>query len=127
MILLCCFFVDSFKSGLIEFALKSKMKVPEFHSRSEGQSHAPKFRSSVMVDGLVFTTGQTFSHRKVADEEVSKSALEWLINKIIPEGYSLISKVCYNNIVVITNFSSLGEYSIDIESMYVDNVMIVIC
>jgi hypothetical protein len=80
-----------------------------------------------MVDGLVFTTEQTFSHRKVADEEVSRSALEWLINKIIPEGYSLISKVCYDNIVVITNFSSLGEYSIDIESMYVDNVMIVIC
>jgi hypothetical protein len=88
------FFVDSFKSGLIEFALKSKMKVPEFHSRNEGQSHAPKFRSSVMVDGLVFTTEQTFSHRKVADEEVSRSALEWLINKIIPEGYSLIAKVC---------------------------------
>jgi hypothetical protein len=80
-----------------------------------------------MVDGLVFTTEQTFSHPKVADEEVSKSALEWLINKIIPEGYSLISKVCYDNIVVITNFSLLGEYSIDIESMYVDNVMIVIC
>ncbi|WJX58707.1 hypothetical protein P8452_44133 [Trifolium repens] len=83
---------NSFKSSLIEFALKSKMKVPEFHSRNEGQSHAPKFRSSVMVDGLVFTTEQTFSHRKVADEEVSRSALEWLINKIIPEGYSLIAK-----------------------------------
>jgi hypothetical protein len=58
----------------------------------------------------------SFFHRKAADEKVSRNALE---------GYFLIDKVCYDNIVVINNFSSLGEYSIDIESMYVDNVMIV--
>jgi hypothetical protein len=69
-------FADSFKSGLLEFALKSKMKMLEFHSRNEGQSHAPKFRSNVMVDGLVFTTKQTFFHRKATYEEVSRNALE---------------------------------------------------
>ncbi|GAU31102.1 hypothetical protein TSUD_212090 [Trifolium subterraneum] len=83
---------NSFKSALIEFALKSKMKMPEFHSRNEGESHAPKFRSSVIVDGLIFTTEQTYFHRKTADQEVSRLALEWLTNKIIPEGYSLVAK-----------------------------------
>jgi hypothetical protein len=67
----------------------------------------------------------SFFHRKAAKEEVSRNALEWFTNKIVKEGYFLIANVCYDNIVVINNFSSLGEYSIDIESMYVDNVMIV--
>ncbi|XP_045832372.1 double-stranded RNA-binding protein 8-like [Trifolium pratense] len=83
---------NRFKSSLIEFALKSKMKEPEFHSRNEGESHAPKYRSSVLVDGFVFTTEQTFFRRKDADQEVSRIALEQLTNKIIPEGYSLVAK-----------------------------------
>jgi len=89
-----------FKNNLIQFALKSNMKHPEFFSRNEGSIQAPAYRSSVMVDGLIFTSQLTFFHRKAADQEVARIALEFLTKKVKDEAYSIMSEVCYDNIVI---------------------------
>ncbi|XVF81866.1 hypothetical protein PTKIN_Ptkin15bG0190100 [Pterospermum kingtungense] len=59
-------------------------------SLNEGDWHTPKFRSRVIVDGICYVSGETFSIREAAEEDIARYALECKEKKIKNEGYPLI-------------------------------------
>ncbi|KAK8557661.1 hypothetical protein V6N13_008033 [Hibiscus sabdariffa] len=78
------------KNWLQQFAQRSSMQLPVYQTLNEGPMHAPKFRSTVLVDGVKYTSETTFSNRKAAEQDVAKHALECISKKIKDEGRSLI-------------------------------------
>lgn len=84
------------KNRLQEYTQRSSISLPVYQTVNLGFQHAPKFRSSVLVDGMVYTSPNTFSHRKAAEQDVAKVALECISKKIRDEGCPLIREVCYS-------------------------------
>lgn len=82
------------------------MKSPEFFVRNKGSSHAPAFESTVMVGDLFFTSQLTFFHRKAAEQEVSRFALEHLTKKIKDEAYSIMSEAVTFCKAVLNDYAS---------------------
>lgn len=78
------------KNRLQEYTQRSSISLPVYQTVNLGFQHAPKFRSSVLVDGMVYTSPNTFSHRKAAEQDVAKVALECISKKIRDEGCPLI-------------------------------------
>lgn len=89
-------FAANYKNRLIEFTQRANIAMPEYQLQNKGASHAPEFRCSVLVDGLVFTVTNNFFHRRAAEQEVSRVALEYMVKKIKDEGRAIILKVCFN-------------------------------
>jgi hypothetical protein len=82
------------KNRLQEYTQRSGIPLPIYQTINEGSSHAPQFRSSVLIDGVSYTSPNTFSHRKAAEQDVAKLALEGISLKIKEEGCPLILEVC---------------------------------
>ncbi|KAH7556958.1 hypothetical protein JRO89_XS11G0018200 [Xanthoceras sorbifolium] len=78
------------KNRLQEYTQRSLIALPVYQTINEGFQHAPKFRSTVMVDGETYTSSNTFSHRKAAEQDVAKLALECISKKIKTEECPLI-------------------------------------
>ena len=70
---------------------------------SEGPSNALRFMSAIEVDGVTYTSPNTFSQKKkkkkIAEQDVAKVALEHISKKIRDERCPLIYDVCYIMIV----------------------------
>ncbi|XP_011625327.1 double-stranded RNA-binding protein 2 [Amborella trichopoda] len=81
-----------FKKNLQELAQRLGTSFPVFQTRNEGFAHAPQFRSTVIIDGATFCSSHTFPHRKAAEQDVSKIALEGLYQKLYNEALLLISE-----------------------------------
>ncbi|XP_022728379.1 double-stranded RNA-binding protein 1-like isoform X2 [Durio zibethinus] len=79
-----------YKNRLQEYTQRSSIPLPVYQTFNEGLLHAPRFRSSVIVDGICYVSGETFSHRKAAEQDVAKYALECITKKIKDEGCPLI-------------------------------------
>ncbi|KAM7475316.1 hypothetical protein LguiB_022559 [Lonicera macranthoides] len=77
------------KNRLQEYAQKSGIQLPIYQTVNEGFPHAPRFRSSVLVDGRKYTSELTFVHLKDAEQEVAKLALECIIENTKDEGCPL--------------------------------------
>ena len=60
--------------------------MPIYQTRNEGMQHVPKFRSTVEVDGCIYTSPSTFSLRKTVEQDVTKLALGHISKKIKDEG-----------------------------------------
>ncbi|KAK9272942.1 hypothetical protein L1049_003321 [Liquidambar formosana] len=78
------------KNRLQEYTQRASIPLPIYQTINEGYQHAPQFRSSVLVDGAAYTSPNTFSHRKAAEQDVAKLALECISKKIKDEGCPLI-------------------------------------
>uniref|UniRef100_A0A5B7BGK9 Putative double-stranded RNA-binding protein 4 isoform X3 n=1 Tax=Davidia involucrata TaxID=16924 RepID=A0A5B7BGK9_DAVIN len=78
------------KNKLQEYTQKLGLQLPIYQTINEGFPHAPKFRSTVLVDGAKYTSMLTFSHRKEAEQDVAKQACECLTKKIKNEECLLI-------------------------------------
>ncbi|TYJ03914.1 hypothetical protein E1A91_A12G059800v1 [Gossypium mustelinum] len=78
------------KNRLQEFTQRSSIQLPVYQTVNEGSVHAPQFRSSVLVDGVTYTSETTFSSRKAAEQDVAKHALECISKKLKDEGCPLI-------------------------------------
>ncbi|OVA05827.1 Double-stranded RNA-binding domain [Macleaya cordata] len=78
------------KNRLQEYAQRSAIPLPIYETINEGSQHAPKFRSTVKVDGAVYRSLNTFSHRKEAEQDVAKFAFEYISKKIKDERCPLI-------------------------------------
>ncbi|KAB1222261.1 Double-stranded RNA-binding protein 4 [Morella rubra] len=78
------------KNRLQEYAQRSAIPLPVYQTVNEGSQHAPQFRSTVLVDGASYTSPNTFSHRKAAEQDVAKIALANILQKIKEEGCPLI-------------------------------------
>ncbi|XVF53801.1 hypothetical protein PTKIN_Ptkin05aG0128000 [Pterospermum kingtungense] len=64
------------KNRLQEYAQKAGLQLPVYQTSSEGFPHAPKFRASVRVNQTTYTSNQTFPHKKEAEQDVAKIALQ---------------------------------------------------
>lgn len=82
------------KNKLQEYAQRCAIALPIYHTVSEGSPHAPMFRSSVTVDGAIFTLPLTFSNKKAAEQNAAKYALDCIISNIKNNGVPLIHHVC---------------------------------
>ncbi|KAF3792523.1 Double-stranded RNA-binding protein 4 [Nymphaea thermarum] len=98
-----------FKNRLQEYAQKLGLPLPLYQTMNEGFTHAPLFRATVIVDGETYRSQHTFKHRKTAEQDVARLALESLSKKIEVEGTRMISeetilcKSILNEFVVKTN------------------------
>ena len=82
------------KNRLQEYTQRSAIPLPIYQTFNEGFQHAPKFRSAVLVDGETYKSPNSFSHRKAAEQDVARIALESISKKIKDEGCPLIREVC---------------------------------
>lgn len=82
------------KNRLQEYAQRSAIPLPIYQTVNEGSPHAPRFRSTVVIDGAIYKSVKTFSHRKAAEQDVAKYALQCISQKIKDEGCPLIVEVC---------------------------------
>ena len=101
-----------YKNRLQEYAQRSAIQLPMYKTVNEGSQHAPKFRSTVVVDGQIYTSSNTFLQRKIAEQDVSKLALEHISKKIKDEICpltTLICEVCYIMIVICKFITLEGE------------------
>lgn len=109
---ICLGLQEQYKNRLQEYAQRSAIHLPLYKTVNEASLHAPKFRSTVEVDGQIFTSRNTFLKRKIAEQDVSKLALEHISKKIKDERCPLtplICEVCYI-MIVICKFRTLeGE------------------
>ncbi|XP_042506814.1 double-stranded RNA-binding protein 3-like [Macadamia integrifolia] len=90
------------KNRLQEYTQRSAIPLPIYQTINEGSPHAPRFRSTVVVDGASYVSTDTFSQRKEAEQAVAKYALELISEKIKNEGCALIVEVCAVCVFVLT-------------------------
>ncbi|OMO59930.1 Double-stranded RNA-binding protein, partial [Corchorus capsularis] len=64
------------KNRLQEYAQKAGLQHPVYQTSSQGFPHAPKFRASVRVNQTTYTSSLTFPHKKEAEQNVAKIALD---------------------------------------------------
>lgn len=82
-----------FKNRLQEYTQRATIPLPVYTTVNEGQQvHAPKFRSTVLVDGESFVSGNTFSVRKAAEQDAARVALESITKKIKNESCPLVTE-----------------------------------
>ncbi|KAK7300699.1 hypothetical protein RJT34_11547 [Clitoria ternatea] len=80
------------KNNLEAFARRSNIAVPVYETVNKGQPHLPLFKSTVSVGGVSYTSQITFPHRKAAEQEAARLALENLLQKIRDEACSFVSE-----------------------------------
>ncbi|KAL3525516.1 hypothetical protein ACH5RR_013888 [Cinchona calisaya] len=78
------------KNRLQEYAQKSSLPLPVYTTVNEGAQHAPKFRATVLVDGTYYTSKETFSNRKSAEQDAAKIALQYVKPKVNYVGFPVI-------------------------------------
>ncbi|KAK7849948.1 double-stranded rna-binding protein 1 [Quercus suber] len=83
-----------YKNHLQEYAQRSAIQLPVYKTVNEGSQHAPMFRSTVVVDGQIYTSPNTFLKSKIAEQDVSKLALEHISKKIKDERCPLTPPIC---------------------------------
>ena len=67
---------------------------------SERPSNALRFRSIVEMDGVTYTSPNTFLQKKEVKQDVTEVALEHISKRIRDEGCPLVHEVCY---IIIVN------------------------
>ncbi|XP_051117948.1 double-stranded RNA-binding protein 4-like [Andrographis paniculata] len=92
----------SYKNQLQRYTLRASLGFPQYKTVGEGTPHAPQFRSMVYVDGTCYTSQQTFSTRKAAEQEAARLALIGIPEKVKNEASSclLASTVFCKSIIV---------------------------
>nr|GEY06772.1 double-stranded RNA-binding [Tanacetum cinerariifolium] len=90
-----------YKSLLIQHAQNVWKQRPGYHTVNEGSGHAPKFRCTVMVDGVSYTSPDTFQQRKAAEMDASRIAYFDLLQKLKNEALCLLreDKSLYKSIL----------------------------
>ncbi|XP_076901570.1 double-stranded RNA-binding protein 4-like [Bidens hawaiensis] len=63
-----------YKSLLNQHTQKLKKPPPIYQTLNEGPEHQPRFRSTVWLDGVSYTSSNTFHQRKASEMDVSKLA-----------------------------------------------------
>ncbi|GAB2288931.1 hypothetical protein Dimus_023237 [Dionaea muscipula] len=107
----------TYKSQLVIYAQRAHLPLPAYQSINEAPSYEPpKFRCSVLVDGVSYTSSNTFSHVRAAEQDAARHALEAIMIKLRDEGCALIRedklfcKSILNEFAVKTN-TKLPSYT----------------
>lgn len=71
------------KNRLQEYTQRANISFPVYHTVNKGVlRQPPKYLSTVQVDGETYTSLNTFSNRKAAEQEAARLALEGISKKI---------------------------------------------
>ncbi|XP_059306657.1 double-stranded RNA-binding protein 4-like [Lycium ferocissimum] len=79
-----------YKNQLQEYTQKLAKPHPIYQTVNEGFPHAPKFRSTVLVDGSKYESGSTHLTKIQAEQAVAKIAYECIQKTIDSKDFSLI-------------------------------------
>ncbi|KAL4613866.1 hypothetical protein ACB092_07G012600 [Castanea dentata] len=79
-----------YKNHLQDYTQRSAIPQPIYQTMSEGPFNAIRFRSTVEVGGATYTSPNTFLHKKAAEQDVAKIALEHISKSIRDEGCPLV-------------------------------------
>ncbi|XP_021755020.1 uncharacterized protein LOC110720324 isoform X2 [Chenopodium quinoa] len=72
-----------YKNRLQEYAQKANIPLPVYRTiNNGGASQAPRFTSTVEIDGETYTSMDTLTNRKAAEQDAAKHALEGISKKI---------------------------------------------
>ncbi|TVU06307.1 hypothetical protein EJB05_49514 [Eragrostis curvula] len=67
------------KNRLQQFAQRTYQKLPIYNVECEGEYHLLKFKCTVEVGGQLFSSTQSFSRRKEAEQDAARVAYETLV------------------------------------------------
>ncbi|CAH1439608.1 unnamed protein product [Lactuca virosa] len=76
---------QSYKRLLNEQVQRLRKQAPIYQTNNEGAEHQPKFRTTIWFDGVSYTSPNTFTHCKLAEEDSSKITLFAIIQKLKDE------------------------------------------
>ncbi|MED6183849.1 hypothetical protein PIB30_041613 [Stylosanthes scabra] len=68
------------KNKLQEYLQKSGFPLPVYRTENEGFAHAPKFRSTVVVNEREYRSRLAYSHRKEAEQDAAEVALKRIMD-----------------------------------------------
>ncbi|KAL7003391.1 HLA class II histocompatibility antigen, DR beta 4 chain, partial [Sarracenia purpurea var. burkii] len=74
-----------YKNLLQNYAQKRNFSLPQYSCESEGPSHASRFKSKVIIDGITYESPEFFSPIKEAEHAAAKVAWESLSTNEIHE------------------------------------------
>ncbi|CDO98369.1 unnamed protein product [Coffea canephora] len=99
-----------YKNLLQEYAQKSGLPLPLYNIENEGFPHAPKFRSSVIIDETKFTSKFTFPDRRAAEQDVAKLAYEAIVkdNKTLTGGPHIYQNLRFCKLIVYEYATKTG-------------------
>ncbi|KAL8231158.1 hypothetical protein R6Q57_000936 [Mikania cordata] len=80
----------SYKCLLNQHTQKLRNPPPVYQTQNEGSDHLPRFRSTVWLDGVSYTSSSTFQQRKMAEMDVSKVAYMDITQKAKTEALDFI-------------------------------------
>lgn len=108
-----CYLISSglpdvpYKTRLQSFTQKCNISLPMYINVNEGRQHDPKFRSTVWVDGMKYTSPNTFSRLRAAEADVARMALENLHVKFKTEERPVTHEVCCN-LIFMSNLRTVN-------------------
>lgn len=83
-----------YKRLLNEQVQKLRKQVPVYQTNNEGAGHQPKFRTTIWIDGVKYTSPNTFHNRKLAETDASKFTLFAIRQKLKDEALNHLCEVC---------------------------------
>ena len=89
-----------YKNFLLVYTQRSTIPQPIDQSMSKRPSNTLRFRSTVEVDGVTYTSPNTFLQKKETKQDVTEVTLEHISKRIRDEGCPLVHEVCY---IIIVN------------------------
>ncbi|KAG5552784.1 hypothetical protein RHGRI_010773 [Rhododendron griersonianum] len=97
-----------YKNRLQEYTKRLGLPSPVYQTTNEGFQHALRFRSTILVDGLSYTSIDTFLQRKTAEQYASRVALDELTRVVHGFSLSLIQDTIFCK-------SILNEYAVKMD------------
>ncbi|KAM3380398.1 double-stranded RNA-binding protein 4 isoform X2 [Capsicum galapagoense] len=79
-----------YKNQLQEYLQKNGKQLPTYITVNEGFTHAPKFRTKVLVDGSEYESKSTHPTKKQSEQAAAKLAYESIHNNVDANDFSLI-------------------------------------
>lgn len=84
-----------YKNQLQEYLQKNGKQLPTYITVNEGFTHAPKFRTKVLVDGSEYESKSTYPTKKQSEQAAAKLAYESIHNNVDANDFSLIYRVLF--------------------------------
>jgi len=87
---------ETYKNRLQTFTQRSNKQLPMYVTVNEWAQHDPRFRSTVTVDGMSYTSPNLFSQRKPAEQDAARIALLSLQEQREDDEPPVVHEVFYN-------------------------------
>ncbi|KAJ4848321.1 hypothetical protein Tsubulata_003714 [Turnera subulata] len=78
------------KSRLYEYTQRHGLPLPTYRTSVEGSTREQRFRSTVSVDGVEYTTPPSFLNRKSAEQGAARLAMESIVQNSKAVGFPVI-------------------------------------